>query len=103
MVPAVGNEEAFLGVERKRMGGPELSRRRADLPPLFDVLPVLRELDDASRCAFGWIVVLAAVSVRDENVAVRRSDHVTWLVEGVGPATGNPGAFPTSSAPHHRD
>ena len=62
----------------------ELARRRALLAPGLDELAVLGELHDAR-------VGVAAVSVGDEDVAVRRDDDGGRRVEVSGPLPGDAG------------
>src|SRR5207247_2548178 len=84
VIPAIGDEEAALRVERERVRRAELSGPRAHLAPLFDVLAVLVELHDSPIRVRRWIRILAAVAVGDEDVAVWRRDHIARLVERIG-------------------
>ena len=81
VVAAVGDEQPALRVEGEPVGRPELAGPKADLAPLLDEVAVLVELQDPPGRTLRRVGVLSAVAVRDEDVAVRRRDHVARLVE----------------------
>src|SRR5882672_10219426 len=73
-IRTVGDEEPSLRIHRQPMRRVELARSRALLAPGLDELAVLGEFDDAR-------VGVAAMAVGDEDVAVRRDQHIRWRVE----------------------
>src|SRR5687768_4384908 len=79
MVPAVGDDEASARIEGERVRRPELPGGRPELSPFLDVLPVLREPHDASVGVRRRILGLPTVSVRHEDVAIGRGNHVARL------------------------
>src|SRR6185436_5073989 len=72
VVAAVGNEQSPPRVHRQRVRNVELTGTRTGLAKLLDEFPRLVELQDASA---------AAVTLRDEDVAARRNEHVVGLIE----------------------
>ena len=88
VVAPVGHEQASLRIHLQGVGGAELAGPEPDLAPLFDERAVGGELQDAAGGAGRRIGALPAVAVRDEDVAVRRGDHVARLVELTGAAAG---------------
>src|SRR5262249_23124271 len=80
-VGAVRDEEPTLRIHREAVRRVELARTAAFLSPGLDEFAVLREFDDAR-------VGIAAMAIRDEDVPVRRGDHVGGLVEGIVAVTG---------------
>src|SRR6266849_531198 len=80
-VGAVGDEQTPGGIEREPVRHVEFARSLAFLAPRFDELAVSGELHDAG-------IGLVAVSVGDEDIAVRRDDHVGGRVEMGGVFTG---------------
>src|SRR5215471_8532630 len=81
VVGAIGHEQTSGGVEREAVGYVEFAGPRTFLPPRLDELAVTRELDDAG-------VGLVAMSVGDEDIAVRRYDHIGGRVEMGGVLAG---------------
>src|SRR4030095_4446872 len=82
-VSAVGDKQAPAGVERQGVRLPNLAGRRAQLAPRLDELPVFRELHDARDRIWRGLRVLTAMSVRDEDVALRRGEGMSRLVQVV--------------------
>src|SRR6185503_3251621 len=69
---------------RQRMRRAEFAGPRAELAPLLDELAIARELHDPRIGVGARTRELAAVSVRDEDVAVGCRDDVVRLLERVG-------------------
>src|SRR6185503_3906859 len=70
---------------RQRMRRAEFAGPRAELAPLLDELAIARELHDPRIGVGARTRELAAVSVRDEDVAIGCRDDVVRLVERVSP------------------
>src|SRR4029077_1248509 len=68
-VAAVADEQAPLRVHRERVRRVELAVRTSLLAPRLDELPFRGELNDAR-------VRVPAVAVSDEDVPVRRGEHI---------------------------
>ena len=88
-VAAVGDEQAAARIEREAVRRLELAGRGPELAPRLDELAVLRDLRDARDGVGRGVRVLAAVSLRDEDVAVRGDDDVVRLGERVGRIAGH--------------
>src|SRR5262249_23708826 len=73
IVVAVADEQTTARVHRQRVRLIELVRPGALLPPAFDQLAVLRELED--------LRLALAVSLRDEDLAGRPNQDVVRLKE----------------------
>src|SRR5204863_3710860 len=83
-VAAVADEQPSPGIHGEGVRRVELTAIGSLPAPGLDEPSVLRELHDAR-------VGVSAVSVRDENIAVRSGEHVRWPVEGVRAVSGDPG------------
>src|ERR1700676_36757 len=76
IVAAVGDEQAAFGIERQGMGNVDLSRGGALGSPGLEEFSALGKLYDAR-------VAVAAMAVRNEDVAVRSDGHRRGLIESV--------------------
>src|SRR5688572_2722146 len=74
VIRTIGNEEPAFRVHRQRVRRVELAARRSPRAPLLDELAGSVVLDDAR-------VAVSAVAVGDEDVTVRRGDHIGRLIE----------------------
>src|SRR5262249_54885206 len=78
IVLAVADEQAAARVHRDRIGLPHLARAGSLVSPLLHEPSAAREPHDA-------IVLAVTMTVRDEDVAVRRDHDVRRLIEEIGP------------------
>src|SRR6266853_3478487 len=76
MVFAVGHEQPSFGIEGQGVGRRKLAGGGPFLSPRLDKLPVFRQLHDPR-------VRISAMSVADENVAVRSDGHRRRPIESV--------------------
>src|SRR5215510_2752525 len=80
-VAAVGDEEASLRVHGDVMRGLELDGAWAEPTEGADEFAFLREARDAPHGAGGRVGLLSRMALGDEEIAVRRDDDATRLVE----------------------
>ena len=81
MVPTVGDIQTPLRVKLHRVRRPELSWSETDLAPLLDEVALTVKFQNAAGSPFRRIRALPTVPIRHKDVAVRRGDHITRLVE----------------------
>ena len=81
VVVAIADEEPAARVHRERVRLIELAGTGAELPEALDQLAGFVELQDARVRARR-----RGVPFGDEDVAVRRDEHVVWLIEIIGRA-----------------
>src|SRR6266403_851807 len=84
VIAAIGEKEPPARIHREGMGNVHLARTGALLSPGLDELAVLVELDDTR-------ISVSAMSIGDEDVAVRSNEHRRWRVEFVSTTAGDPG------------
>src|SRR5262245_26152927 len=83
IVAAVADEDPSLRIDGDGVRRVELAGPLAFPAPRLDEFPVLGKLHDAR-------IGVSAMTIGDENVAVRRGHYVARTIEGVGPVTSNP-------------
>src|SRR5678816_2876780 len=90
IVLAIADEETPARIQRDRVRLADLARARSFLAPLLDERAILRELHHA-------IVLAVAMTVGDEDVAIRPDEDVRGLIEEV-----RTGATDTRLAERHQ-
>src|SRR5437867_3969888 len=82
VVVAIADKQPPLGIHSQRVGLIELARGASQLPPRFNQLTVLGKFQNTRGATRG-----AGVTFGDEDVTIRRDEHVVRLKEVFGIAS----------------